>query len=254
VVTYNLDKIFKPRSVAILGASDTEGSVGFAVSSNFANGEFGGKAYFVNNHKSEVLGIKTYPTIGAIPDTVDLAIIATPAKTVRDIVDQCGKAGVKGAIILSAGFKETGPEGKLLEDEILEVARKIGPNCLGIIRPGSHLNATFLSKVPKPGTVTFLSQSGALGSAILDVAIHENVGFSSFVSVGSMIDVDFGDLIDYFGSDPHTRSILMYVDRRRESGSVPRERSGRSFPHRCLVGRGPNLRRRVQAGGNRPGR
>lgn len=216
-MTFNLDRIFKPRSVAILGASDTEGSVGHAVASNFANGEFEGKAYFVNNHKSEILGVKVYPSIGAIGEPVDLAIIATPATTVCGLVDECGKAGVKGIIILSAGFKETGAAGKALEEEILEVARRygiriVGPNCLGIIRPGIHLNGTFLARVPKPGTVTFLSQSGALGSAILDVAIHENVGFSTFVSVGSMIDVDFGDLIDYFGSDPHTRSILMYIE------------------------------------------
>jgi acetyltransferase len=217
MVTYNLDKIFNPRSVAIIGASDTEGSVGRAVATNFAQGEFEGKAYFVNNHKSEILGVKAYPTIGSLPETVDLAIIATPAKTVGDVVEQCGKAGVKGVLILSAGFKETGAAGKALEDEILEIAHRyririVGPNCLGIIRPRNHLNATFLAKVPKPGTVSFLSQSGALGSAILDVAIHENVGFSNFVSVGSMIDVDFGDLIDYFGSDPNTRSILMYVE------------------------------------------
>jgi len=217
VVTRHLDKIFKPRSVAILGASDTEGSVGFAVATNFAKGEFEGKYYFVNPHKKEILGTKVYPTVSSIAEPVDLAIIATPAKTVCELVEECGKADIKGVIILSAGFKETGPAGKLLEDEILEVAHKydirlVGPNCLGIIRPGNHLNATFLAKVPKPGTVTFLSQSGALGSAILDVAIQENVGFSTFVSVGSMIDVDFGDLIDYFGSDPHTRSILMYVE------------------------------------------
>jgi len=217
MVTFNLDKIFKPRSVAILGASDAEGSVGHAVATNFAKGEFQGKAFFVNPHKTEILGVKVYPSIGAIPEPVDLAIIATPAKTVRELVEECGQVGVKGVIILSAGFKETGAAGRVLEDEILEVARKygirvVGPNCLGIIRPELHLNGTFLAKVPKPGTVTFLSQSGALGSAILDVAIHENVGFSTFVSVGSMIDVDFGDLIDYFGSDPHTRSILMYVE------------------------------------------
>ncbi|HYB78795.1 MAG TPA: bifunctional acetate--CoA ligase family protein/GNAT family N-acetyltransferase [Thermoplasmata archaeon] len=215
--TTNLDKIFKPRVVAILGASDVEGSVGYAVSVNFIRGLFEGKAYLVNNHKSEILGVKAYPTIGAVPETVDLAIIATPAKTVCGVVEECGKAGVKGVVILSAGFKETGPAGKALEDEIIKVAQKydiriVGPNCLGIIRPATRLNGTFLSKVPKPGTVAFLSQSGALGSAILDTAIHENVGFSTFVSVGSMIDVDFGDLIDYFGSDPHTRSILMYVE------------------------------------------
>ena len=215
--TYNLDKIFKPRVVAIVGATDTEGSVGHAVSANFARGVFEGKAYFVNNHKPEILGVKAYPTIGAVPETVDLAIIATPAKTVPGLVDECGKAGVKGIVILSAGFKETGPAGKALEDEILAIAarygiRIVGPNCLGIMRPSTRLNGTFLSKVPKPGTVAFLSQSGALGSAILDTAIHENVGFSTFVSVGSMSDVDFGDLIDYFGSDPQTRSILMYIE------------------------------------------
>ncbi|HLM91495.1 MAG TPA: bifunctional acetate--CoA ligase family protein/GNAT family N-acetyltransferase [Thermoplasmata archaeon] len=215
--TFNLDKIFKPRSVVLLGASDTVGSVGHAVATNFATGEFAGKSYFVNNHRSEILGQKAYPTVEAIPEEVDLAIIATPAKTVCELVDQCGKSGVKGAIILSAGFKETGAAGKALEDELLVVARQygiriVGPNCLGVIRPETRFNGTFLSKFPKPGTVAFLSQSGALGSAILDSAIHENVGFSAFVSVGSMIDVDFGDLIDYFGGDSQTRSILMYVE------------------------------------------
>ena len=215
--TLNLDKIFKPRVVAIIGATDTEGSVGNAVATNFARGVFEGKYYFVNNHKTELFGSKAYPTIGAVPETVDLAIIATPAKTVPGVVEECGKAGVKGIVILSAGFKETGPAGKALEDEVLRIAapygiRIVGPNCLGVMRPATRLNGTFLSKVPKPGTVAFLSQSGALGSAILDTAIHENVGFSTFVSVGSMIDVDFGDLIDYFGSDPHTRSILMYIE------------------------------------------
>ena len=132
-------------------------------------------------------------------------------------MEECGKAQVKGVIIVSAGFKETGSAGKALEEKILESAKKygirvIGPNCIGIIRPRNNLNATFLDKMPKPGNVAFLSQSGALGSAILDWAIHENIGFSNFVSVGSMIDVDFGDLIDYFGSDPKTKSILMYVE------------------------------------------
>ena len=143
-------------------------------------------------------------------------MIATPAKTVPDVMEECGKAGVKGVIIVSAGFKETGPEGKAWK-KILEIAKKynirvIGPNCIGIIRPRKNLNATFVDKVPKAGNIAFLSQSGALGSAILDWAIHENIGFSNFVSVGTMIDVDFGDLIDYFGTDPKTKSILMYVE------------------------------------------
>ncbi len=215
--TLNLDKIFNPQSVAIIGASDAEGSVGYAIVKNFTRLGYAGKVYFVNIRKPEIMGTKTYPTVGQISEPVDLAIIATPAKTVPDVIEECGKAGVKGAIIVSAGFKETGPAGKALEEKILENARKykiriVGPNCIGIIRPRINLNATFVDKVPKPGNIAFLSQSGALGSAILDWAIHENIGFSNFVSVGSMIDVDFGDLIDYFGSDPKTKSILMYVE------------------------------------------
>ena len=215
--TLNLDKIFKPKSVAIIGASDQEGSVGHAIVKNLTEIGFQGKVYFVNIRKPEILGAKTYPTVLKIPETVDLAIVATPAKTVPEVIEECGKAGIKGAIIVSAGFKETGPEGKALEEKILEIAKKygvrvIGPNCVGIIRPIVNLNATFVAKMPKPGKIAFLSQSGALGSAILDWAIHENIGFSDFVSVGSMIDVDFGDLIDYFGSDPQTKSILMYIE------------------------------------------
>jgi acetyltransferase len=152
-----------------------------------------------------------------IPEPVDLAVIATPAKSVPEIVEQCGKAGIKGLVIISAGFKEIGAEGKALEDKILEIKKKygiriIGPNCLGVIRPSIKLNATFINRMPKSGNIAFISQSGALGSAILDWAIQENIGFSNFVSIGSMIDVDFGDLIDYFGMDPKTRSILMYIE------------------------------------------
>jgi acetyltransferase len=215
--TLNLDKIFNPKSVAIIGASDAEGSVGYAIVKNFTKLGYAGKVYFVSIRKPEILGVKTFSTVEQIPEPVDLAMIATPAKTVPTVMEECGRAGVKGIIIVSAGFKETGPEGKAIEEKILEIAKKyhmriIGPNCIGIIRPRINLNATFVDKVPKPGKVAFLSQSGALGSAILDWAIHENIGFSNFVSVGSMIDVDFGDLIDYFGTDPKTKSILMYVE------------------------------------------
>jgi acetyltransferase len=217
MVTTNLDKVFNPKNVAIIGASDVEGSVGYAIVKNFTNSGFAGKVYYVNIKKPEILGVKTYPSVDQIPEQIDLALIATPAKTVPDVMVECGKAQVKGAIIVSAGFKETGPAGKVLEDKVKENAQKygirvVGPNCIGIIRPRNCLNATFLDKMPKPGNIAFLSQSGALGSAILDWAIHQNIGFSNFVSVGSMIDVDFGDLIDYFGSDPKTKSILMYVE------------------------------------------
>ena len=217
MVTLNLDKIFNPQNVAIIGASEVEGSVGYAIAKNFTQPGYAGKVYLVNIRTPDILGVKTYKTVDQIPEPIDLAIIATPAKTVSDVMEECGRAQVKGVIIISEGFKEMGLEGKALEDKILEVAKKhsirvIGPNCIGIIRPRINLNATFLDKMPKPGNIAFLSQSGALGSAILDWAIHENIGLSNFVSVGSMIDVDFGDLIDYFGSDPKTKSILMYIE------------------------------------------
>ena len=215
--TLNLDSIFNPKSVAIVGASDAEGSVGYAIVKNFTKMGFTGKVYFVNIRKPEILGVKTFKSVDQIPEPVDLVMIATPAKTVPDVMEECGRANVKGVIIVSAGFKETGADGKALEDKIRQIAKKygirvIGPNCIGVLRPKNNLNATFLDKMPKPGNVAFLSQSGALGSAVLDWAIHENIGFSNFVSVGSMVDVDFGDLIDYFGSDPKTKSILMYVE------------------------------------------
>jgi len=217
MVTLNLDKIFSPQNVAIIGASDVEGSVGYALVKNFTQLGYAGKVYFVNIRKPQILGVKTYKTVNQIPEPVDLAIIATPAKTVPDVMEECGMAKVKGVIIVSGGFKETGLAGKALEEKILAIAKKyairvVGPNCIGIIHPKINLNATFLDNMPKPGNIAFLSQSGALGSAILDWAVRENIGFSSFVSVGSMIDVDFGDLIDYFGSDPKTKSILMYIE------------------------------------------
>ncbi|MCW4015155.1 MAG: GNAT family N-acetyltransferase [Candidatus Bathyarchaeota archaeon] len=217
MVTLNLEKIFEPKSIAVVGASDEEGSVGYALMKNLTKAGYQAKVYPVNIHKTQILGFKAYQNVAQLPETVDLAVIATPAKTVPDIVEQCGKAGIVGAIIISAGFKEAGPKGKELENKILETKRKynmriVGPNCLGVIRPSINLNATFTNKLPKQGNIAFISQSGALGSAVLDWATHENIGFSNFVSVGSMIDIDFGDLIDYFGTDPKTRSILMYVE------------------------------------------
>ena len=217
MVTLNLDKIFNPKSVAVIGASDEEGSVGHALMKNLTESSFEGRVFPVNLKKTEVMGLKAYSSVQQVPEPIDLAVIATPARTVPDVLEQCGKAGINGIIIISAGFKETGPEGKALEERITEIKKKysmriVGPNCLGVIRPIMRLNATFISKMPKPGNIAFISQSGALGTAILDWALHENIGFSNFVSLGSMIDVDFGDLIDYFGTDPKTKSILMYIE------------------------------------------
>ena len=217
MVTVNLDKIFKPRSVAIIGASEEEGTVGQTLMTNLTQNGFEGKVYPVNIRRKEIMGQKAYQRVGEIPDSIDLAIIATPAKTVPDIVEECGKAGIIGIIIISAGFREIGEEGRALEKQLTDLKnqysmRIIGPNCFGIIRPSIKLNGTFAESMPRAGNIAFISQSGALGSAILDWANEQNIGFSHFVSVGSMIDVDFGDLIDYFGTDPQTRSILMYIE------------------------------------------
>ncbi|MEM2440386.1 MAG: GNAT family N-acetyltransferase [Candidatus Bathyarchaeia archaeon] len=217
LVTTHLEKIFNPKSVALVGATDREGSVGRALMTNLIESGFEGNIYPVNIRKKEVLGFKAYQSVEEIPETVDLAVIATPARSIPEIVEQCGRANIKGIVIISAGFREIGPEGKELEDKILEVKQKyglriIGPNSLGVMRPKIRLNATLLNRMPKPGNIAFITQSAALGAATLDWAIHENIGFSYFVSIGSMIDVDFGDLIDYFGTDPETRSILMYVE------------------------------------------
>jgi acetyltransferase len=184
---------------------------------NLITNSFGGTVFPVNIKRSSVLGIKAYNTISDVPEQVDLAVIATPAKTVPGIVQECVDAGVRGAIIISAGFKERGPQGAALEEEILKTARQgqmriIGPNCLGVMSPINGLNATFANAMARPGSVGFISQSGALCTAVLDWSFNENVGFSHFVSIGSMLDVDWGDLIYYLGNDTRTQSIVIYME------------------------------------------
>ncbi len=212
-----LDFIFEPTNVAVIGASERPGSVGRTILWNLISNPFGGTVFPVNPTRPSVLGIKAYPTILDVPEPVDLAVVVTPAPSVPAIIRDCVKMGVKGAIIISAGFKEVGPEGVRLEAEVLEEARKghmriIGPNCLGVMRPFQGLNATFAGAMARPGNVGFISQSGALLTAILDWSFQENVGFSAFVSVGSMLDVSWGDMIYYLGNDPHTKSILIYME------------------------------------------
>ncbi len=212
-----LDVIFNPKTVAVIGATEREGSVGRTIIWNLMTNSFGGTIFPVNPKRPSILGIKAYASIEAIPEKIDLAVIVTPAQTVPGIVRECVAAGVKGAIIISAGFKEIGPEGMALEHEILEEARRggmriIGPNCLGVMNPIGGLNATFASAMARPGTVGFISQSGALCTSILDWSFRENVGFSAFVSIGSMLDVGWGDLIYYLGDDPRTKSIVIYME------------------------------------------
>ncbi len=215
---YNpLNFMFAPRSVALIGATEKEGSVGRTLLWNLISHPFGGTVFPVNPKRKSILGIRAYPRIKDIPESVELAIIATPASTVPDLIRQCVEMKVKGAIIISAGFKEIGAEGIKLEQEILKEAKQgnlriIGPNCLGLICPPSGLNASFASTSPRIGNVGFLSQSGAFCTSILDWSLRENLGFSAFISIGSMLDVNWGDLIYYLGDDPLTKSIVIYME------------------------------------------
>jgi len=217
--SYGLDPIFSPASVAVIGATSRAGSVGQTILENLLQGGFRGKVYAVNSKQPEVLGLKAYASIRDIPAQVDLAVVATPAATVPQIIGECADANAKSAVVISAGFRERGVEGAALEQQIQEQLRRsscsmrlIGPNCLGIMNPAIGLNATFAKDKAKVGNVAFLSQSGALLTAILDWSHLEEVGFSAIVSTGSMLDVGWGDLIYHFGDDPRTKSILLYME------------------------------------------
>ena len=212
-----LEMMLAPRSVAVIGATETEGSVGRTLMENLKAGNFGGTLIPVNPRRRRVFGITAFPRISAAQHAVDLAVVATPAPTVPALIGECVEAGVKGAIIISAGFEECGQAGRELEKQVLKELRGskmriIGPNCLGVMRPRIALNATFAADMALPGSVGFISQSVGLCTAILDWGLREKVGFSAFVSVGSMLDVNWGDLIYYLGDDPSTKSIVIYME------------------------------------------
>jgi acetyltransferase len=212
-----MDSLFVPQSVAVIGATVRDGSVGRTLVSNLLESKSTLKIFPITPIRSEVLGLKTYSRIGDVAERVDLALIVTPAATVPNIVGECVDAGVKSAVVISAGFREQGPAGAILEEEIRQHLRRgslrlVGPNCMGFMNPTIGLNATFAHRMPQTGSVAFLSQSGALQTAILDWSQTAHVGFSAIVSTGSMLDVGWGDLIYHFGDDPHTKSILVYME------------------------------------------
>ena len=212
-----LDPLFLPRSIALIGATDREGTVGRSVLANLRETAFSLKLYPINPSRDEILGLKTYRRIQDAPAPIDLALIVTPAQSVPALVGECVDAGVKSAVVISAGFREQGKSGAELEAEIQQhlsrgSMRLVGPNCMGFMNPTIGLNATFAKSMPQKGSVAFLSQSGALQTAILDWSHKEHVGFSAIVSTGSMLDVGWGDLIYHFGDDPHTKSILIYME------------------------------------------
>ena len=211
----SLRSFFSPRSIALVGATEREGSVGRSIWENLR--AFEGEVFPVNAKRAEIFGIKAYASLSALPTVPDLAVLVTPAASVPALIDEAGKKGIRAVIVISAGFKETGAEGAKLEKEALEAAKRhgvrlIGPNCLGVMNPHAGLNATFAASMAKKGRVAFLSQSGALCTAILDWSQEQNVGFSAFVSTGAMADVGWGDLIRHFGHDEPTQSIVMYIE------------------------------------------
>jgi acetyltransferase len=208
--------MFDPKTIALIGATEKEGAIGRTILEHLL-GSKERRIFPVNPRTSKVLDIESFPSIVDVPRHVDMAVVATPARKVPKVLEECGQAGVEGVVIISAGFKEIGEEGIQLEKEINRIRKKyririMGPNCLGFVRPVLGLNATFLSGNPPPGDIAFISQSGALGSAIVDWAVSAGIGFSMFASLGSMIDIDFGDMIDFLGDDEATRSILIYME------------------------------------------
>ncbi len=214
---YPIDAFFRPRSVAVIGATEKLGTSGRAVLVNLMTSSFGGTVHVVNPQHPSVLGRTSYPSVKDVPGKVDLAIIATPAESVPDVITQCVEKGVRAAIVLTSGFRESGPDGAALEREVLQRARAgklrvLGPNCLGVMCPVTGLNASFARELARPGTVGFASESGALCTSILDWSLAQQFGFSAFISMGSMLDVGWGDVIYYFGDDPRTKAILLYME------------------------------------------
>ncbi|MGZ5052134.1 MAG: bifunctional acetate--CoA ligase family protein/GNAT family N-acetyltransferase [Methylobacter sp.] len=217
-----LNRFFTPKSVAIVGASEREASVGYRLLLNMQEAGFSGGLYPVNNKRETLLGLKAYPDLNSVPEDLDLVVISTPAPTVPDVMRQCGDKGVTSVIIITAGFGELGTEGKRLQQEVLDIAHRygiriVGPNCLGVARPSGCLNATFGDGTIKDGSLALLSQSGAVCTAILDWAKAQDIGFSTVVSMGGAADIDFGEVLDYLATDSKTTGILMYVEGIRDA-------------------------------------
>ena len=219
---YNLNKMFRPESVAVIGATDRTGTVGCTVLENLKTAGFGGPIFPINPKRDEILGLRAFPSVSAVGRPFDLALVCTPIQSVPSVIEECALAGVGAAVIYSAGGKEIGPEGAVLEERIRSTALKgrvrvLGPNCMGLSVGSVRLNASFFHAMPKQGRVAFAAQSGAMCSTVLDYGLGEGIGFSHFVSVGSMSDVDFADLIDYFGNEDDVSSIILYMEGIRDT-------------------------------------
>ena len=217
----NLDKLLNPSSIAIIGASNVPHKVGNNVVKNLLDYGFRGRIYPINLKEPTILGLKAYKSVLDVPDSIDLAVVAIPARFVPAAVEECGRKGIPFVVVISAGFGELGEEGKHLEEELLRVAklhnvRVLGPNCLGIINLSDNVNASFSSIMPHKGNIAFISQSGALCSSILSLSVEEDFGFSKFISIGNKIDIDESDLLEYLGKDPNTQVVLLYLESIRD--------------------------------------
>ena len=218
MIRRSLDSIFDPTTIAVVGASDQPHSVGGAVFQNLRNSPFRDRLFAVNRKHPVVAGVSTFPSLASLPVVPDLVVVCTPAPTVPGLAREFGELGGRGMIVISAGFREAGPAGRLIEDELRSVRsefpnlRMVGPNCLGALRPANGLNASFSPVMALPGGLAFLSQSGALVTGILDWSVERKVGFSACVSTGNMLDVGMGDLIDYFAADDETQALLLYIE------------------------------------------
>jgi acetyltransferase len=212
-----LDTFFKPKSIAVVGASRDPDKLGHAVLHNIMKAGFPGELYPVNPKGGEILGLQVYPSVLDVPDAIDLAVIVIPYPYVPGVLEQCGQKEIPAVVVISAGFREAGREGLEREMELVETARKysmriIGPNCLGVIDTGTPLNATFAAGIPPAGPIAFMSQSGALGVAVLDLALAGRLGFSKFVSLGNKADVSEIDLLEAWSDDPDSKAILVYIE------------------------------------------
>ncbi|MGH8278722.1 MAG: CoA-binding protein, partial [Gammaproteobacteria bacterium] len=216
----NLQYLLRPKSVALIGASATEGAVGAALAHNLL--EFTGELYFVNPKHTEIQGRRCWPEVASLPAAPDLAIICTPAATVPALVSALGACGARAAVVISAGFGESSGNGRRLQQELLDAAqpytlRLVGPNCIGVLNPPLGLNASFAPAAAAPGRLAFITQSGALLTAVLDWARPRGIGFSHMISLGDMADVDFGDLLDWLATDPDTQAVLLYIEGIRQA-------------------------------------
>ena len=273
----NLEHLFRPQSVAVIGASDTPRSVGATVLRNLLDGKFAGAILPVNPKHHMLAGLKVYPTVASLPMVAELAVICTPPSTVPALIGELGACGTKAVVVITAGLGLTKDEhGTSLKETLLAAAkphllRILGPNCVGLLVPGLGLNASFAHTGALPGNIAFVSQSGALVTAVLDWAKSRDIGFSHFISLGDSADVDVGDILDYLASDPGTKSILLYIEsitaraqvhvggagrRAQQAGARPESGAGRgrgaggNLPHRRAGRLGRRVRRRHSPGGD----